>query len=168
MKLKKLLLPLSLFCLLALPVSAADLYKLVGPDGKITYTDKKPANQGQSKNVVTVIHAKVSDFNPPPGLGNLTARTKTYAANRSGSSTASGGLRVYTASWCGYCKREKAFLKKRNVDFEEIDIDTPQGQQEYAAIGGNGVPVSIANGKRMDGFTEAAMEQFLNEAGIKL
>ena len=30
---------------------------------------------------------------------------------------------IYTSSLCGYCYRAKSLLKKKNIPFEEIDID---------------------------------------------
>ena len=30
---------------------------------------------------------------------------------------------IYTNSLCGYCYRAKSLLKKKNIPFEEIDID---------------------------------------------
>ena len=30
---------------------------------------------------------------------------------------------IYTSSLCGFCFRAKALLKKKNIPFEEIDID---------------------------------------------
>ena len=33
-------------------------------------------------------------------------------------------VRIYTTRWCGYCHRAKAILKKLQVDFEEIAVDS--------------------------------------------
>ena len=30
---------------------------------------------------------------------------------------------IYTSSLCGFCYRAKSLLKKRNIPFDEIDID---------------------------------------------
>ena len=40
-------------------------------------------------------------------------------------------LDFYTTNWCGDCVRSKALLKKLNVDFNEIDVDTDQEANEY-------------------------------------
>ena len=32
-------------------------------------------------------------------------------------------LIIYTSSLCGFCYRAKSLLKKKNIPFEEIDID---------------------------------------------
>lgn len=31
-------------------------------------------------------------------------------------------VKIYTADYCGYCKRAKALLESRKIVFEEIDI----------------------------------------------
>ena len=40
-------------------------------------------------------------------------------------------LDFYTTDWCGDCVRSKALLKRLNVDFNEIDVDTDQEANEY-------------------------------------
>ena len=37
----------------------------------------------------------------------------------------------YTTDWCGDCVRSKAFLKKLNLNFNEINVDTNQEANEY-------------------------------------
>ena len=32
-------------------------------------------------------------------------------------------ITIYTSSLCGFCYRAKSLLKKKNIPFEEIDID---------------------------------------------
>ncbi|MBS1189755.1 MAG: Glutaredoxin [Rhodocyclaceae bacterium] len=34
---------------------------------------------------------------------------------------------LYSASWCGYCRKAKAYLGERGIPYQEIDIDTPEG-----------------------------------------
>ena len=32
-------------------------------------------------------------------------------------------IKIYTSSLCGFCYRAKSLLRKKNIPFEEIDID---------------------------------------------
>lgn len=42
-----------------------------------------------------------------------------------------GEIKMYTLSTCIWCKKTKAFLRDRNVDFSYIDVDLlPPGEQE--------------------------------------
>jgi glutaredoxin-like YruB-family protein len=74
------------------------------------------------------------------------------------------GVVIYTTTWCGYCKKAKAYLKKKGVDFVEKDIEKDQdAAQELAqkAAAANvmpqGVPVIDVHGKLILGFDEAAI-----------
>jgi len=44
---------------------------------------------------------------------------------------------MYTKSWCPYCRRARALLEQRGVQFEEIDIEEqPQRRAEMIARSG--------------------------------
>jgi glutaredoxin len=66
---------------------------------------------------------------------------------------------LYSASWCGYCKAAKSYLGARGIAYREIDVDTESGQAAYAqAGGGNGIPLLVAGGQRVQGFSQAAYD----------
>jgi len=65
-------------------------------------------------------------------------------------------VRLYTTTWCGYCKKARAYLRSRNIPFDDIDVETTdRGRREYREIGGNGVPVIFVGERRMDGYDQA-------------
>ena len=37
---------------------------------------------------------------------------------------------MYTTSWCPYCERARRLLARKNVAFEEIDVDAPEKRAE--------------------------------------
>jgi glutaredoxin 3 len=38
---------------------------------------------------------------------------------------------MYSTGWCGYCSRARALLERKNVPFEEIDVDAhPEAREE--------------------------------------
>lgn len=81
---------------------------------------------------------------------------------------ANGKVIVYSTVWCGYCKKAKAWLKKKNIEFEEKDIEKdPAAAKELAeksvaqGVAPGGVPVIDVRGKLIVGFNEAALEQAL-------
>jgi len=60
------------------------------------------------------------------------------------SSIAQGSVVVYTTSSCGYCYKTKKFLTKMGVSYSEVDIEkSREGYQQYAQLGGQGVPVIV-------------------------
>ena len=70
---------------------------------------------------------------------------------------------LYSATWCGYCRKAKAYLAAKGVSYQEIDIDTPGGRAAFAqAGGGKGVPLLISkSGQRAQGFSPAGYDALL-------
>lgn len=82
----------------------------------------------------------------------------------------SGSVVVYSAVWCGFCKKAKAWLTERGVPYVERDVEkTPGAQEELSAklkaagVPGGGVPVIDWAGTIVMGFDVAAMERLLKE-----
>jgi len=62
------------------------------------------------------------------------------------------GLTLYTPSWCGICKRAKAFLnKKRSLRRKECGETGLRGRQITPA-GGSGVPLITVGSQIKKGF----------------
>ena len=45
---------------------------------------------------------------------------------------------IYTSSLCGFCYRAKSLLKKKNIPFEEIDIDLDYSKRNEMIKKSNG------------------------------
>lgn len=80
---------------------------------------------------------------------------------------------VYSASWCGVCKRTKSFLTSLGVPFVERDVEKDPGADEElrakAAAAGlrpQGVPVIDVAGRLMMGFDAEALTRLLEEQGL--
>ncbi|MEK7230162.1 MAG: glutaredoxin 3 [Candidatus Binatota bacterium] len=63
---------------------------------------------------------------------------------------------IYTTTSCPYCTRAKAFLRSKNVDFEEIDVSRDERLQEEIEhlSGRRTVPQIFINGKSVGGFDD--------------
>jgi glutaredoxin len=59
---------------------------------------------------------------------------------------------MYSATWCGYCKRAKAYLAKKGIGYTNVDIDTADGRAAFAQAGKGGVPLLFAGNRRIRGF----------------
>ena len=61
---------------------------------------------------------------------------------------------IYTTTSCPYCTRAKAYLRSKNVDFEEIDVSRDERLQEeiIRLSGRRTVPQIFINGKSVGGF----------------
>lgn len=154
----------SVVCALALliamgAVHSQTLYKSVGADGRVVYSDQPPANGAVQKTFkfdnlpVSVVPGMAM---PPSGGGTATA-----AAGNAASAQRPGDVVLYTAVWCGYCKAAKSYLGSKGIPYREMDVDTPAGKAAFAQLGVRGVPVLQANGQRLAGFTPQAYDAAL-------
>jgi len=75
-------------------------------------------------------------------------------------------VKVYSSSTCSYCAMAKEFLKKNNIQFENIDVGVNrQASQEMASLSGQmGVPVLDIDGQIIVGFDKDAIAKALNLA----
>ena len=125
----------------------ADIYKVVGPDGKITYTDKEPqASGGKSEKL------NIQTYSGAPAVSTL--------------ATAVRRVTILSAQWCGVCTKAKAYMKSRNIAFEEWDIDKSDfARAKMNELGARGVPVILVGNQKMVGFSETGLDAMLKKAG---
>ena len=73
-------------------------------------------------------------------------------------------VKVYSTSTCPYCVMAKEFLKKNNIQFEDINVGiNPQAGQEMIDKSGQmGVPVLDIDGQIIVGFDKDAISKALN------
>ncbi len=63
---------------------------------------------------------------------------------------------VYTTSYCPYCVRAKALLKRKGVDFEEIAVDGDDARRLWLVeqTGRRTVPQVFAGDRSLGGFSD--------------
>jgi len=74
-------------------------------------------------------------------------------------------VELYTTTYCPFCTRAKALLKKKGVAFEEIDVtDSPELRERMIELSGGRrtVPEIFINGRIVGGFDEL---KALDDAG---
>jgi glutaredoxin len=64
-------------------------------------------------------------------------------------------LTVYSAPWCGDCRVAKAWLKKHNIPFAEINIEAVPGAAEEVIkqTGKRAIPQFVIDGKWIQPYT---------------
>ncbi len=72
-------------------------------------------------------------------------------------------VKIYSTPTCPYCQRAKAYLKEKNVPFEDIDVSVNQeAADEMIKISGQmGVPVIAIGDKVIVGFDKNKLEELL-------
>lgn len=69
---------------------------------------------------------------------------------------------MYSAAWCGVCKKAKAYFAKNNVRFTEYDVEASDtGKAFYAGRTKKSVPVFLIDGKERSGFTASRFDKLL-------
>lgn len=148
----------------------ATVYKTVGPDGKVIYTDQPPADP---KTAATLnINEQPSSPLPASVLKyqeqlakSADKRLREPAAVRA---NLSATPTLFSATWCGYCRKAKGYMASHKIAFQEIDIDTESGARAYFEAGGrSGVPMLIVDGRVTRGFSESSYNQVFAKANAK-
>ena len=74
-------------------------------------------------------------------------------------------VKVYSTPTCPYCNMVKDFLKKNNIEFEEIDVSTNHtaAHEMIEKSGQMGVPVTDINGQIIVGYNVPALKEALEK-----
>lgn len=156
----------ALILLLAAVCAQAAIFRVTGPDGKVTYTDAPPANVSGSKN--TVKEVPISSYTGPAQQGSLKAQPDWTELLKRKPEEPPKAIKVvmFSAEWCGYCKQAKAYMQAKNIAFNELDIEkNASARQEYQKLGGRGVPYFVIGSRTLAGFSPDAFDATLREAG---
>jgi glutaredoxin len=144
---------LTLVALLAASPSFA-LYKVVGPDGKVTYTDRPPATQGQTGGKVQALTssgAPVAEDSLPFELRQIVSRYP---------------VTLYSAEKCAPCDSGRNYLRQRGIPFAEKTISTQaDADAMQKAEGSTELPVLRIGGQQIKGYSDAEWGGYLDAAG---
>lgn len=147
---------LASLCILA-PAVNADIYRWVDENGKVHFSDEKP-EKVQTEQVDIQINSfegmniSDSDF--------LEARERQKAEARK-----SPNVVMYSATWCGYCRKARNYFNQQGISFREYDIEnSSKGRRDYAKMNGTGVPIIFVGKKRMQGFRAGSFQAIYNAA----
>lgn len=134
-----------------------NVYRSISPDGRVVYSDQPPAT-GKVQKVYSFENLPASPV--PPTVERYRQELEGSMRKRlSSPSMPVAGTQLFAASWCGYCRKAKAYLGEKGIPYQEIDIDTPEGGQAFALAGGGaGIPLLLSKGQRVQGFSAGAYD----------
>ncbi len=139
---------------LASPLAMAQqVYKIVGPDGKITFSDKPPAaDKGKmSAPEVSAGGQATSGADLPYELRKVAAQYP---------------VTLYTSNACGPCDSGRALLKSRGIPFSERTVTTNEDIEALQRLAGdNSMPFATIGGQRLKGFSDVEWSRYLDAAG---
>jgi mycoredoxin len=71
---------------------------------------------------------------------------------------------LYSTNWCSNCKMTRAYLRKNNIPFFDYDVEnSPEGQSQFKALQGNGVPLLLVKNNVIRGYNPPAIEKALSD-----
>jgi len=150
MSLKPLALAAALACL-ALP--AAALYKVVGPDGRVTYTDRPPSDA--AARVTTLDRESVIEAPPADALPLALRQTATRFP-----------VTLYSTTDCPPCDAGRALLLQRGVPFsEKLIVSDDDAQAMERTMGTRTVPALTIGAQALRGMSEGEWAAYLDAAG---
>ena len=131
-------------------VGALAQYKIVGPDGKVTYTDKPP----------TAADIRLNSGTPAPSntAGGLPYETRQAMGKFP--------VALYAAKGCAPCDQARDALRKRGVPYSEysvnMDADIAALQSRFSS---STVPVITIGSQTMKGYSSNDLQGYLDAAG---
>ena len=132
-------------------VQAQGVYRIVGPDGKVTFSDRPPADANAQP-------ARIASEAPSAANGALPYELR-QIANRF-------PVTLYTGNDCPPCTSARNLLTSRGVPFTERTVSS---NEDIAALqrlsGGTGLPFGTIGGQQLAGFSEGEWTQYLDAAG---
>lgn len=151
---KSVLTVIALAASLASPLAQAQqVYRIVGPDGKVTFSDRPP---------LTASDARVSE-SAAKGTGGAGAAGLPFELRQAAQKYP---VLLYTGDGCGTCDTARSLLSNRGIPFSEKTITTAQDAEALKRLSGETALPSLSIGsQQLKGFSDVEWTQFLNAAG---
>lgn len=142
-----------LLMLLVAPPAQAQ-YKIVGPDGRVTYTDRPPSAQ------------EAPAARPLPAAAAPAAGAHALLPLALRQTVARFPVVLYTVADCAPCDSARQALRQRGIPFNERQL---QGSDELPTLerltGGRGLPAMTVGTQALHGYAATAWAQTLDLAG---
>ena len=137
--------------LLSAPVFAQSVYRIVGPDGRVSYSDQPPP----------VANARPSAASPsstssasPPLPFELRQINSRYPVT------------LYTSNDCAPCNSGRNLLNARGIPYAEKTIGTNEDAEALKRLSGQtSLPFLTIGSQQIKGYSDSEWTQFLDAAG---
>lgn len=139
--------------LLAAPVLAQGVYRIVGPDGKVTYSDQPPPATTPARPVGgTAAGASAGASAQLPF--ELRQTSSRYPVT------------LYTGRDCAPCNSGRNLLNARGIPYSEKTVETPQDGEALKRLSGEAsLPFLTIGSQQIKGYSDTEWSQFLDAAG---
>lgn len=138
--------------LLSLPALAQGVYRIVGPDGRVTYSDRPPTE---------------TEARPAAGSNS--------SGGAAGGSALPFELRqvssrypvtLYTSQDCPPCNSGRNLLNARGIPYAEKTVSSQEDGDALKRLNGDGtLPFLTIGGQQLKGYSDGEWTQYLDAAG---
>lgn len=135
------------------PALAQGVYRIVGPDGRVTYSDQPPPTLPSPRLVdSTTVGTGTSASAPLPFvLRQVSSRFP---------------VTLYTSPGCAPCNSGRNLLNNRGVPYVEKTINSQQDAEALKRISGaTSLPFMTIGTQQIKGYSDAEWTQFIDAAG---
>ena len=134
--------------------NAQQVYRIVGPDGKVIFSDRPPSPSETNAKVTAAAGSPLGSVSTASLPFELRQVVQRYPVT------------LYTGDNCSPCQSARSMLITRGVPFTEKSVTTPEDSQALQRLSGeNSLPFATIGGQQLKGFSDAEWTQFLNAAG---
>lgn len=134
-------------------VAHAQVYRIVGPDGKVTFSDRPPVTgQAQPGQSTTSVNTASGSVSLPTELRQAVNQFP---------------VTLYTTTECGPCGAARSFLRQRGVPYSEKTVTTREDVAALQRLAGGiaNLPFVTIGGQHIPGFADSEWSQYLDAAG---
>jgi glutaredoxin len=135
--------------------AAQQVFRIVGPDGKVTFSDRPPPDATAK---ATSAGGAAPSAAGGSGLGGLPFELRTSATKYP--------VTLYTGPDCGPCGSGRNFLESRGIPFTERTVSTDEDVEALKRLAGAArLPSLTIGAQQLRGFSDAEWGTFLDAAG---
>ena len=145
---------LAVFAIAALwsTASHAQVYRIVGPDGKVTFSDKPPATESTSR--------------VGAASGSATGGVSAGLPYELRQVATKYPVTLYVGDNCGPCGAGRSMLTSRGIPFVEKTVNSNDDIQALQRLSGDtSLPFMTIGSQQLKGFSDSEWTQFLDAAG---
>jgi len=127
---------------------AGEIHKWTDENGNVHFGDRPPASADSTEIVVK------------PNVYERPSIERVVSSLEDGTRD----VVMYSAQWCGYCKKARNYFMAEGIQFKEYDVEkSPKGKRDYKRLKAVGVPVILVGSKRLNGFSRSSFESIYRE-----
>jgi glutaredoxin len=136
---------------LASGLADAQVFRLVGPDGKVTFSDRPPPDAKAVPAQTITMGGGTPAASLPMELRNAVTRYP---------------VTLYTAGNCAPCDAGRSYLRRRGIPYTENTVTNNEDAAALQRLSGAGsVPFMTIGSQHVPGFSEGEWSQYFDAAG---